>query len=362
MAFLLKQLKIVRYENALRKNNSMKRFLKFLYEEIFLFFLQKLGLMKYYYWYIIRLVVNKRYKKLIEQDYTQNVQGEHSRRVVFICDGKKMHGGLTDRIRGIVSTYLVCKELNIEFKILFIHPFDIRNYLVPNEVDWQIDEKDLIFDRSKTKVCFIDSFDESNFERKKQRKYMITIFNKSYQEFHVYTNASFSYDFNFSKAFNELFKPSKIVYEDLLIHKQKLGPKYIDITLRFQNLFGDFFERDYLPISPKEQSILLDRCIKQIKCIHNDYQDLKILVTSDSRTFLDEIKKMDFIYTIDGKLVHMDCNNDNSIELHKKSFVDFFMIANSDKIFLLKTGKMYNSGFPYSASRIYNKSFTLIEF
>mgnify|MGYP003315432736 CR=1 FL=1 len=39
-----------------------------------------------------------------------------------------------------------------------------------------------------------------------------------------------------------------------------------------------------------------------------------------------------------------------------------FKIANAKHVYLLRTGLMFESGFPYAASLIYNKPFTLIEF
>ena len=49
-------------------------------------------------------------------------------------------------------------------------------------------------------------------------------------------------------------------------------------------------------------------------------------------------------------------------ENHKKAFIDFFMIANAELIILARTGKMYRSGFPFSASLVNNRKFEYIEF
>jgi hypothetical protein len=38
------------------------------------------------------------------------------------------------------------------------------------------------------------------------------------------------------------------------------------------------------------------------------------------------------------------------------------MIANAEKIYLLRTEQMYDSGYPFAASKIYNKPFEKIEF
>ncbi len=45
-----------------------------------------------------------------------------------------------------------------------------------------------------------------------------------------------------------------------------------------------------------------------------------------------------------------------------KTFVDLMLLKEADTRYLLKTGKMYNSGFPRFASWIGNGKFNLIEF
>lgn len=37
------------------------------------------------------------------------------------------------------------------------------------------------------------------------------------------------------------------------------------------------------------------------------------------------------------------------------------MIAGAEKVFLIKSDKMHKSGYPYAASKIYGKSFEIIE-
>ena len=92
------------------------------------------------------------------------------------------------------------------------------------------------------------------------------------------------------------------------------------------------------------------------------YPGYRLLVASDSISFLKKIEHFDFTYIIPGIPVHVDYATDNSFELHKKTFIDFLMIANAKKIFLLQTGKMYKSNFPKSASYVNNVPFKLIRF
>ena len=43
--------------------------------------------------------------------------------LVFMADGKWMHGGLTDRLRGMASAYKFAAEHNLNFKIFHTSPF-----------------------------------------------------------------------------------------------------------------------------------------------------------------------------------------------------------------------------------------------
>ncbi len=63
-----------------------------------------------------------------------------NRTTIIICfDGVVSHGGLLDRLKGVISFYEVAKKKNIDFKIHFNHPFHLSDFLEPNEVDWQIE-------------------------------------------------------------------------------------------------------------------------------------------------------------------------------------------------------------------------------
>lgn len=287
------------------------------------------------------------------------------KRVVCIFDGKTKNGGLADRLRGIVSVYEVCKEQNLDFKILFTSPFNLSEFLVPNKVDWRINEDDLNYNTNIAALCYIDTLTGSEYEAKKQREWFCKEFKKKHIEFHVRTNAIFSYNGDFSTLFNELFKPSPRLRSSIEKQKAQLGTDYISTSFRFMNLLGDFNETFELhnKITKKEQSELIIKNIEQLRLLHDKYPSKRILVNSDSTTFLQTAAKLDYVYVIPGNVTHIDGkNNNNEYEAYEKTFLDFFMIANAERIYLLRTGQMYNSGYPFAASKTYNKPFEFIEF
>lgn len=63
---------------------------------------------------------------------------KHERAVVFMAlNETTFSGGLSDRLRGIVSVYAECKRQGRPFRIVF-EPLHLEDYLAPNVYDWRI--------------------------------------------------------------------------------------------------------------------------------------------------------------------------------------------------------------------------------
>ena len=314
--------------------------------------------------------LNAQFKKgeiIPTDEYTSTVPVKQfdGKRVVCLYDGKIKNGGLADRLRGIVSVYKICKERNYDFKIIFNRPFELTNYLVPNKVDWEIQKSELNYNTEITDICYIDTKTGNEYEAKKQEQWFRQEFKRKYQEYHVRTNAIFSYNGDYSTLFNELFKPSPRLESSIEREKNILGTSYISTSFRFMNLLNDFNETCVLhsKMTQEEQSKLISKNIGQLQLLHDKHPNKRILVNSDSITFLQTAAKLDYVYVIPGNVTHIDGKNSNDeYELYEKTFLDFFMIANAERIYLLRTGEMYNSGYPFAASKVYNKPFERIEF
>lgn len=313
---------------------------------------------------------NKKFKNgeiisLNEYSTKATVKQFPNKRAVCIFDGKIKNGGLADRLRGIVSVYQICKEQNLEFKIIFTSPFNLSEFLEPNIIDWRITAQELNYNTTITDLCYIDTLSGCDYESKKQEQWFKREFRKNYKEFHVRSNAIFSYNGDYSTLFNELFKPSPKLQSSIEKQKEILGTDYISASFRFMNLLDDFNETVELhsKLTIEEQNELIIKNIEQLQLLHNKYPNKRILVNSDSTTFLQRASKLDYVYAIPGNITHIDGNNSsNEYNTYEKTFLDFFMIANAERIFLLRTRQMYNSGYPFAASKIYNKPFEKIEF
>lgn len=317
-----------------------------------------------YNWYIERKARYHSHKSrlfsnvdIIETNSTEKTT------VVCMFDGKILQGGLADRLRGILSVYKVCKDLDIKFKLYFVHPFDITLYLLPNKVNWTISKEEIKNKIGKKSILYLDSVDGSNYEKKKQYNWLCRKIKKQSGQLRVYTNAEFSYNEDFMLLFNELFIINTNLSNSLNNNKLLLGSNYISISCRFMNLLGDFNETySQKTLTELQRKEMINANINKIKEIHAQSPSKIILVNSDSITFLNHAKVLNFTYIIPGNITHIDNDSRQDYATYEKTFLDFFMIANASEILLFKHNEMYNSGYPYAASLIYNKPFKRLDF
>jgi hypothetical protein len=124
--------------------------------------------------------------------------------VIYMAEGRAFNGGLADRLRGIVSVYKLCKELNIAFKIHFTSPFVLKDYLLPNSYDWSILPDEICYNWNQARPCFIYTAGNSI---KRQTFWAKHFFKERYKQIHVYTNMVIA-DKEYGGLFRELFKPT----------------------------------------------------------------------------------------------------------------------------------------------------------
>lgn len=281
--------------------------------------------------------------------------------IIIMIDGRFIHGGLTDRIRGITTIYGYCKEKNIPFYINHCYPFLLQDYLTVNSYNWIIAPENISYNIKEAVPVCLNSFALPNEFHRIFMNYMIKKYRR--KQIHLYTSTRFL-DSDFSKNFKELFKPT-IKLEHAINETSKLiGNKYIAIVFRFQQLLGDFKEPGYITLSQEEQIKLIEKCInKVVELYKEENNNVVILVTSDSYKFLEAIsKQLDFVRIIPGRIVHMDHTKGATFETYMKSFIDLFMLSKADKIYLFQTGNMYHSGFAQRAAMINNKQYQEIVF
>lgn len=311
------------------------------------------------YWHKDEIELKNKYYSIADTTYIHDT----SVSVIFMIDGRTIHGGLTDRLCGICSVFSYCQKHNIAFKINAVFPFQLQDYLIPNKYDWTIKQEEISYDVRVSTPVFLNDY---QFDPKLHSVYLSKVverMSKNGGQIHVYGNTPML-DSNFSESFHTLFKPSFLLQKAIDNQKQSIGESYIAVVTRFQQLLGDFNEGDYKTLNEKEKEILIQKCVNKIREFQNEeYSGKTVLCTSDSTKFLNVVsKELSFVRIIPGEVVHIDYTSDASSSTYMKSFVDMYMIAGAEKIVLLQTDDMYPSKFPERAAKFGNKQFRHIKF
>ncbi|GAB6869350.1 hypothetical protein [Bacteroides rodentium] len=305
-------------------------------------------------------------KQLIKQYYGTKVQAKNCC-VIFQCDGHIYHFGLADRLKGICSLYTWCKKRNKQFRINFVTPFHLEKYLQPNKYDWSISSEQVRYDTGSTpRVCLMEprtcnKADVVGNSRRYLREWMENKLVDCTKQLHVYTNMNYATNKEFSVAFNELFKPALKLQNEIDYHLSQIQGTFISISFRFTTLLGDFKDCTGKPLPMEERKVLIEKCLNVVAEIRkNAPAHKKVLVTADSPTFVDRVKHLSDVYVIPGKVGHIDYQCDDDVNM--KTFLDFFMISKAEKVYLARTGNMYNSAFAKTAAMVNNKPFEVYEF
>ncbi|MDR1675169.1 MAG: hypothetical protein LBR86_01680 [Tannerella sp.] len=283
--------------------------------------------------------------------FTRRKAGNHTPSlVVFFVDGYMIHGGLGDRLKGIISTYAVCKVKSLPFRICFDTPFALQDYLVPNRYDWipKPGER-IVFSRKCAKIVNVHNHPKSNA--------LFGLPQDSPIQYHVYGNMNildrinerFAVDFKWADLFDELFRPSDLLAESVGEHLRRIGGPYLSLHFRFQQLLGDFRDPDCETLPVAERERLICQCLDYVSKMQQQVSS-KILVLSDSSTWIKRLeeKALENVHTLPGEVVHMDYAGKD--DRHLKTFLDFFMLRQSVKIVAVVAGRMRISEFPRYAA------------
>lgn len=282
--------------------------------------------------------------------------------IIMMVDGRTMHGGLSDRLRGICSIYYWCKTHDIPFYIHFTYPFSLASYLPPNSYDWTIQEDEISYSQEQARPILLMLH---LLPSKLHKRYLNSVLPLArVKQLHIYSNTNI-FDKHYKECFNELFSPAAPLHEAITTQLQQLGDSpFIAMVLRFQQLLGDFKEGNYKVLPATEREELIQRCLHQVDLIHSQQApNSLVLITSESTTFLQRaVAELPYVRIIQGEVVHMDYTLDASYNVYLKSFVDMLTLSHAQHIYLLRTGDMYKSGFAFRAAAINDVPYTYIDF
>ncbi len=279
--------------------------------------------------------------------------------IIILFDGNVSHGGLVDRIKGILTFYNIAKIENASFLIYFESPFAITEYLLPNKFDWKTSKNNLQWNFKTTKIHYLmDNFD---FNWQKEIK-----ISKKKKHF-VYCNVDYLPELFPQKNKEEINKLRQTSFKELFVKSSflenalqnlNLPQKYIAIHTRFTSILGDFQDTCSHIVSQERKQEIIASLLDVITQISTQNTFVPIYVFSDSSTFLDSVSTTTPFKILEGKPTHIDVKNDKDIQNNLKTFIDFFAISQSEKVYLLQTPEMYNSAFSKYAALINNVAFT----
>lgn len=316
------------------------------------------------YFLYTQKIIAKRYRQVHYKD--KESADKYPEAVICMVNGWGWSGGLVDRLKGAVSVYDWCVRCNKPFKLHFVEPFVLQKYLIPNTVDWTIDEKDICYTSKEVNVqCFIC---DPILVRVRQKGRDLNPLYGEWEQFylssnkrqtHVFTNLLY-HENDFHTLFNQLFKPSERLEQEILHQLELINGRFISVSFRFSSLLGDFKDCTGAFLPEKERYAYIEDCIKAIfeiakKAPKHD----RILVTADSRRFIEAVKNIDCIYTIPGEIGHVDYNH--SDEVYMKTFLDFMLISKAEAVYQVVKRQMYGGLFSRTAAMVGNKPFEVYE-
>ena len=278
--------------------------------------------------------------------------------IVFFTEKGKWHGGFCDRMKGIISLYHFCLCRDIPFKINYTFPFEISNFLLPNEYDWSIKKEAVTFHRKEAKLMVLYGKDKvKRLLQLKSKKQIHAFFNTDIIE---QLNREFQTKYTWGELYNSLFKPTEELQNLLSFHKKTLGETYISAHFRFIGMLEDFEKRQNDRLFGEEKENLICRNLQIIDEIKKKYPNKTIFVATDSNVFANRAREIRGVYTLTDNILHIDDSDKEDHAAYLRVFLDFYLLSESESIFSVGTSEMYQSDYPAYAAKVNNIPFERI--
>ena len=282
-------------------------------------------------------------------------------RNIFMVDGRTGHGGMFDRLKGIISVYAISKAQQKDFRIHFIYPFELEKYLEPKEYDWRIDANDINYHYPSTRPLFL--YGECYAPRR--------LFKQRNHESHFYfgynildeINARYGTRYEWGQLYRELFRPTQYLQQYIDQYQKEIGDDYVVFHARFLNLLGDKVETSINPELPEAERVLFMQKLrdKMLELKGQLTGNPRIMLASDSMTFINYMQhEVPDIYVVPGTVKHIDTAGNTDDSENIKMFLDYHLIAHASKVYNLVAPGMWPSAFPEYAAKIGKTEFDRI--
>lgn len=292
-----------------------------------------------------------------------NRKSNKNNALIFMADGRLAHGGLFDRLKGIISVFAISKVQNKRFGINFTDPFRLEDYLVPNKYDWMLKPDELTYNFFEVRPLI--AYGEITDPRR-----LLKLHRKQTHFYYGYNilgkiNEKYGTQYEWGRLYRELFKPSEHLQKYIAMYKDEIGERYYSVHLRFLNLLGDAIETSNNPcLQEKDKNELINKCFNcllELKQRH-DSEGLRLMLASDSMVFLNEVKKrIPEAYIIPGEVKHIDTAGKTNDAQNLKVFVDLYVMSGAEKVYSIVSEGMWPSAFPEYSALISGKPFERIK-
>lgn len=281
---------------------------------------------------------------------------------VYMADGKMVHGGLFDRLKGAISIYALSKVHGKKFGIYFKEPFELEKYLKPSKYDWKVEDNNVIYCYPISRPVIAYSENRRPNRLLKERKGQIHFYFGG--DMLGFINQKYGTNFIWTSLFNELFTPSDILNNYVGSIIKDIGSSYNAVHLRFVNLLGDNIEKNRYPELEKEEKLkLIEYCVKRVSDLYilSQNDGRRLVVASDSKSFLEILKyQVPEVYIVSGDVNHLDKAESASKDAFLKLFTDVFLLAGSEVVYSIIGKGLYSSAFPEYSAKIGGNMFVRV--
>lgn len=282
--------------------------------------------------------------------------------VISMYDGRLQHGGITDRLKGALSTYHEARRRGLPFYIYWRVPFKLEDYLEPAAVDWRISDDEISSLCGDAFPVLIDEKEQYQAHANNSLQLKMAL-RKRLPQTQVYSNAD-NFRGRYREMYAELFRPTALLKNAVEKHLAQLGEQYYAFSFRFIGLLGDFSDYPGVVLPQEEGEKLMDKVAGEFRRLIADLPaGVKIFVTADSVRFLKRIGPEDErIYIVAGDVKHTDFDTVTDDDVWLKTFVDQHLLMHARRVTLMRTGRMYRSDFARFASEIGGVEFVYHDF
>lgn len=277
--------------------------------------------------------------------------------IYLIIDDSNSHCGITDRLKTAIGLCYVAQQNGINFKFIHHAGFDMRDFLLPNKIDWAADFSDITrLPWKKRHITYFPPF--TDFPKfKKGIQYIC----KEYIGKNLIEMTGVQdWQRVWRELFWDMFKPSPKVLDAL---SQIVVPEqYAVVNVRFINALGQMEDADYNAPFPKEvQEHIIQSVLDKIAECKRD-SNVPIIVYSDSVRFLRIAEERGYqICDPDGVGHIMNAETGDKVNL--MTFVYMLQMSKAEKVYSilnlegLPSNSLYKSQYPRYAAIIGNKTF-----